>query len=392
MPLRSLFHRGGHKRIFIVNNIAQALTDLDKDILTFIQKGVDHKDEKGFNELALRAFKLQYIHIPVYQRYCQRRGITPQEISSWEQIPALPTDVFKEVEFSLFPNQTVRTFMTSGTSNIREQGKVKYDEGGLSLMDATIKTAASAMLFPDDIKAVLLVLAPPPEIAPHMVMVYGMNRLIEYFGLPQSRFLIEEIGFDIKSLIQALQTAEEKGTPVAICGGSFGFVNFFDYCISKGIEFRLPVGSRCLDAGGFKGRSREVGREEFLDLCEGILGVQRGFCVNLLGMTEISSQYYDNTLKNHLQGMDSQRAKSIPPWTRVQVVDPDSLEPLSIGETGLLQHFDLANRGHICAIQTDDLGSIVPGGFEVYGRACDDGSRGCSLSIDEMTKIIEEDS
>ena len=374
-----------------MNDITQALKHLDKNILAFIQQGVDHKDEKGFNALALRAFELQYHHIPVYRRYCQRRGIGPQKISSWDQIPALPTDVFKEVEFSLRPNQTVRTFMTSGTSNILEQGKVPYDEGGLRLMDATIRTAAAAMLFPDEIKAVLLILAPPPEIAPHMVMVYGMNRLIEYFGLSQSRFLIEEIGFDIKSLIQALQTAEEKGTPVAICGGSFGFVNFFDYCTRKSIEFHLPAGSRCLDAGGFKGRSREVGRDEFLDLCEDILGVRRGFCVNLLGMTEISSQFYDNTLKNHVQGLDAQRAKSIPPWTRVQVVDPDSLEPLPAGETGLLRHFDLANRGHICAIQTDDLGRIVPGGFDVYGRARDDGSRGCSLSIDEMTRIIEED-
>ncbi len=375
-----------------MNDITRALKQLDKDILAFIQKGVDHNDEKGFNELSLRAFELQYNHIPVYQRYCQRRGISPQEISSWDQVPALPTDVFKEVDFSLFPDQTMRTFMTSGTSNIREQGKVQYDEGGLNLMDATIKTAASSMLFPDGIRTVLLILAPPPKIAPHMVMVYGMNRLIEYFGLPQSRFLIEEIGFDIKSLIQALQSAEEKGTPVAICGGSFGFVNFFDYCMSKGIKFHLPAGSRCLDAGGFKGRSREVGRKEFLDLCEEVLGVKRGFCVNLLGMTEISSQYYDNTLKDHVQGLNEKRAKSIPPWTRVQVVDPDTLEPLPPGEIGLLKHFDLANRGHICAIQTDDLGRIVPGGFEVYGRARDDGSRGCSLSIDEMTRIIEEGS
>jgi len=375
-----------------LKDITQELKQLDKDILAFIQKSIAHDDEKGFNDLAMRAFELQFEHIPLYRRYCQRREITPQEISSWDQIPPLPTDVFKEAVFSLLPDQIARTFTTSGTSNIKEQGNVSYDEGGLNLMDATIRTAASEMLFPDGVRPMILVLAPPPEIAPQMVMVYGMNRLIEYFGLPQSRFLIEEIGFDIKSLIDALRTAEKEGVPVAICGGSFGFVNFFDYCINKGIEFHLPAGSRCLDAGGFKGRSREVGREEFLDLCKGILGVQRGFCVNLLGMTEISSQYYDNTLKNHLQGLNTQRAKSIPPWARVQVVDPDSLEPLPEGETGLLRHFDLANRGHICAIQTDDLGSIVPGGFEVYGRARDDGSRGCSLSIDEMTRIIEDGS
>jgi anaerobic magnesium-protoporphyrin IX monomethyl ester cyclase len=376
---------GKKGRITVLNDIMQELKQLDKDILAFIQKGVAHDDEKGFNDLAMRAFELQFNSIPLYRRYCQRREITPQEISSWDQIPPLPTDVFKEAVFSLLPDQIARTFTTSGTSNIKEQGNVSYDEGGLNLMDTTIRTAASAMLFPDGVRPVILVLAPPPEIAPQMVMVYGMNRLIEYFGLPQSRFLIEEIGFDIKSLIDSLRTAEKEGVPVAICGGSFGFVNFFDYCDSNGITFHLPAGSRCLDAGGFKGRSREVGRGEFLNLCEDILDVQKDRCVNLLGMTEISSQYYDNTMKSD-QGI----AKAIPPWTRVLVVDPDSLAPLPAGETGLLRHFDLANRGHICAIQTDDLGKIVPGGFEVYGRARDDGSRGCSLSIDEMTRIIKE--
>ena len=244
------------------------------------------------------------------------------------------------------------------------------------------------MLFPDQLRTVILVIAPSPEIAPQMVMAYGMNRLIEYFGLPQSRFLVEKKGFDIEVLIHALCRAEQDGVPVTLCGGSFGFVNFFDYCSAKDIKFHLHAGSRCLDAGGFKGRSREVGRTEFLDSCEDVLGVKREACVNLLGMTEISSQYYDNTLK--IRGQEIAPAKAIPPWTRVRVVDPDSLEPLPDGETGFLRHFDLANRGHICAIQTDDLGRIVPGGFEVYGRARDDGSRGCSLSIDEMTRILQE--
>ena len=64
--------------------------------------------------------------------------------------------------------------------------------------------------------------------------------------------------------IEVLRKVEEKGIPVTICGGSFGFVNFFDYCRRKRLKFQLPRGSRCLDAGGFKGKSREVGRGEFL--------------------------------------------------------------------------------------------------------------------------------
>jgi hypothetical protein len=72
------------------------------------------------------------------------------------------------------------------------------------------------------------------------------------------------------------------------------------------------------------------------------------------------------------------------------VVNPETLEPLPPGEIGLLRHFDLANRGHICAIQTDDLGKMVEGGFEIYGRARESEAKGCSLTIDEMTRAMEE--
>jgi hypothetical protein len=107
-------------------------------------------------------------------------------------------------------------------------------------------------------------------------------------------------------------------------------------------------------------------------------------------MTEISSQFYDNTLQSFLKKLSLPRAKVNPPWTRTQVVDPDTLEPLPPGKIGVLRHFDLANRGHIAAIQTDDLGRLASEGFEVFGRSKEGEARGCSLTIDEMTHIKKE--
>lgn len=374
-----------------MRELLEEIGDLDREILAFITRGLDHQDSEAFNNLALRAFELQYNTISLYQRYCQRRGVTPKEVSSWDQVPSLPTDVFKIADLSLFYSHTVRTFMTSGTAQPEERGKIHYDEGGLRLMDATIRAAATDCLFPDGIKATFLIIAPQPDSSSSMVMSYGMDRLKEYFGLPQSRFLVGEGGFNVQILVDVLRTSEDKGIPVVICGGSFGFVNFFDYCQRKGLTFHLPSGSRCLDAGGFKGRSREIGRKDFLNCCEELLGIPQNYCVNLLGMTEIASQFYDNTLKTLHQGVSVPRAKVIPPWVRTVVVDPDTLEPLSPGDRGLLRHFDLANRGHICAIQTDDMGRIVEGGLEVYGRAREDETRGCALTIDEMTRVVEEE-
>ena len=370
-----------------MKELPKEVLEIDQKIINFIRKGVDQQDPEGFNRLALEVFALQFKSIPLYRRYCEKRGIKLERISFWEEIPALPTDVFKVMELSMFPSQTVRTFMTSGTTKPEERGKVGYDEGGLRLMDATIEEAASSFLFPDGMKTKILIIAPSPEIAPHMIMAYGMNRLKDYFGLPQSRFLVGREGFEVETLLKELCSSEEEGVPVTICGGSFGFINFFDYCREKGLKFKLPSSSRTLDAGGFKGRSREVKREEFIYECEEILGIKSKFCINLLGMTEISSQFYDNTLRNFHKGLLLPEAKASPPWTKTLVVDPETLKPLPPGETGLLRHCDLANRGHILAIQTDDLGRMTGEGFEVFGRSKEGEGRGCSMTIDEMTRI-----
>jgi len=370
-----------------MRELPKEVLDLDEKILSYIRRGTDHRDSEEFNRLALQVFDLQFKYISIYRRYCEKREINPENISSWDQIPALPTDAFKVMELAMFPSHTVRTFMTSGTTKPEERGKVNYDEGGLGLMDATIYEAASVFLFPDRIKTTLLIIAPSPDIVPYMIMAYGMNRLKEYFGSSQSRFLIGKEGFDISALIDELRRSETEGIPITICGGSFGFVNVFDTCRERNLRFRPPPGSRILDAGGFKGKSREVKRDEFVSDCEEFLGIAKDYCINLLGMTEISSQFYDNTLRNALKGINVPRAKINPPWTRTLVVDPDTLEPLPSGKIGLLRHFDLANRGHIQAVQTDDLGRITPEGFEIYGRTKEGEARGCSLTIDEMTQI-----
>ena len=194
-----------------MKELPKEVLDLDEKIIAFIRKGVDHQDSEGFDRLALRVFDLQFEYIPIYRRYCEKRGITPENISSWNQIPALATDVFKVMELSMLPSHTVRTFMTSGTTKPEERGKVGYDEGGLRLMDATIYEAASTFLFPDRIKSSLLIIAPSPDTVPHMIMAYGMNRLKEYFGLPQSRFLVGKGGLRFRFLSMNSADLRKKG-------------------------------------------------------------------------------------------------------------------------------------------------------------------------------------
>jgi len=337
---------------------------------------------------ALRLFDLQYRSIPPYRNFCDQAGKTPDLVDTWEAIPAVPTDCFKHFTlFCLPPDMAARTFATSGTSGSGMKGKAHFSEAGLSLMDIAIKINAARMLFPDGRATRILVLAPHPDLAPQMIMAYGMEKLISDFGLEGSGFLVKPGGIDLAGLVLQLRKAESDQIPLTIIGASFGFVNFFEYCLSQGLRFRLPPGSRAMDAGGYKGRSRVVARDEFAGMLGEYLGLPPETWVNLLGMTELASQFYDDVLAAHHQGCSGMRAKVNPPWTRTMVVDPLSLAPLQPKELGFLVHLDLANVERPFAVMTDDLGWLEPtGGFQVLGTASQDEGRGCSITVDELTQ------
>jgi hypothetical protein len=96
-------------------------------------------------------------------------------------------------------------------------------------------------------------------------------------------------------------------------------------------------------------------------------------------MSEMSSQFYDATA-----GVPGPRLHAALPWVRSRDVDPETLEPVPGGETGVLRHWDLANLPSVMAIQTADLGLVAPGGIRVLGRAQGAEARGCSHAMDQF--------
>ena len=133
-------------------------------------------------------------------------------------------------------------------------------------------------------------------------------------------------------------------------------------------------------------------------------------------MTELTSQFYDATLRTaHAAGAASgivastadapPRLKFGPPWVRAIIVDVHTLEPLPPGRPGLLRVLDLANRGSVAAILTEDfaiaedvaIGPAIAADtashaptasrpralpFRLLGRAQGSEPRGCSLDAE----------
>lgn len=346
----------------------------------------DDLPAERFEGLALELFDFQYRHVEPYRRLCDARGATPGRVAGADAIPAVPTSLFRrQMFFTGAPGQEATVFSTSGTTG-SVRGRSFFSGTGLALMRESMVRNARRMLFPEGRRLLMLVLAPPPAAAPHMIMAWGMTRLIEDFGTPDSAFLIGPDGPDVPGLLRHLEAACAAGTPVALLGASFAFVNLLEAFRGRGVAFRLPEGSRVMDAGGYKGRSRELSRRELTDLLADRLGVPASRAVNLLGMTELASQIYDDTLAATCAGRPATGLKTPPPWVRSAVVDPLTGAPQPAGRPGVLRHLDLANLDTPLAVLTDDVAQEGPGGgFELRGRLSADASRGCSLTLDELT-------
>ncbi|MAE69835.1 MAG: hypothetical protein CME06_05135 [Gemmatimonadetes bacterium] len=345
-----------------------------------ISSGMAPWPEERFDSLAVRIARWHYDEIPPFRALCEARSVDPDSMRKWRDIPAVPTEAFRR--FELFAgDDPPREFRTSGTSGSKP-GRALFSDQGLELMAEAIRVNARAMLLPDERATRILILAPPPEAAPHMIMAHGMEQLRREHGLAGSRFLIGSEGLDSAGLMRAFADSEREEIPLTLIGASFGFVHLFEAMAERDLSFSLAHGSRAMDAGGFKGRSREADRDELNAAFESRLGIPAERCVNLLGMTEIASQMYDNVMRD---GRPAPRFKVNPPWTRTEVVDPITLDPLPPGRPGLLLHVDLANFERPIVVQSDDIGRrLENGGFEIDGRAKGAESRGCSLTIDEM--------
>lgn len=338
-------------------------------------------DDARFETLALDLFAFQFAHCAPYRRWCEERGRTPGTVSHWRQIPAVPTGAFKEVELRSFSKDRLRhVFRTSGTSAAR-RGELLLDT--LNLYEASLVPTFRVHVLPDLVdgeRIRLRVLTPPPAESPDSSLSHMFGTLLPIFGATGSGFDVHGHGFDPAALLGALRAAAQSDEPVALCGTSFAFVHLVDALAERRETVALPAGSRIMETGGFKGRSREVSRDELYEEIASRLGVPPTRIVNQYGMTELGSQFYDTVLRHP----GTTRRKLGPPWARVRIVDPVSGEDVPEGEPGMIVVIDLANSGSVLAVATADLGRRVGDGFEVLGRVRGAETRGCSIAADTM--------
>lgn len=351
--------------------------EIVETLLEFI--AADAPDDAAFDALALTLFAWQFEQNAPFRKFAMTRGKTPRSVRTWTDIPATPINAFKTLDLTCAPvEDAVATFMTSGTTQGGLRGKSHHPT--LAVYDASMRRNFRDRFMAGRDRIAMGVMFPSPEMMPN-------SSLAHYLGLARRRFaidggsqLVTDAGIDFDRLFQDLETAERTGAPYALLGASFSLVHALDEMARLGRAVRLPPGSRILDTGGFKGQSRELELDEFYDALSAAFGVPRADCVNMYGMTELSTQFYDDG------NAVCPSVKSGPHWIRTRVVNPLTGAALPKGESGVLAHTDLAHFNIVTTILTEDIGVETDDGFLLLGRAQEAEAQGCSMAVDAFLK------
>ena len=191
-----------------------ARRDLDARVLAWMREPAWRADDARFEALALELFAFQWERCPPYRRFCEGRGVRPATLSRWQQIPAVPTGAFKELELRSFPAQrSAHVFRTSGTST-STRGALHLDT--LELYEASLLPSFARFVLPDlapGERAAICVLAPSPGEAPDSSLSHMFGVLLRELGTPESGFFLREGALRADELLAALARAGERGRP-----------------------------------------------------------------------------------------------------------------------------------------------------------------------------------
>ncbi|HEV2456608.1 MAG TPA: hypothetical protein VGY98_20265 [Verrucomicrobiae bacterium] len=337
-----------------------------------LRDAISHPDD-AFAGRALELFALQFQSNAAYRRICEAKGLTPGNVGHWTEVPFVPTVAFKELELSSIPpNERTATFHSSGTTE-RSPSRHFHCAQSLDLYGTALWAGFKEKVISGTEKYDLVILSPRPRITPRSSLVHMFEVVRRQLGAPDTAFIgeLDDGGAWTINFEAALAALRRDERPKMIMGTAFSFVHLVDFLAENNLRLKMAAGSRVMETGGYKNRSRVMSKTQLHGLIAERLGVSRPGIICEYGMSELSSQAYD--------AGNAGRHFEFQSWARVQIISPETGREVACGETGLIRIFDLANVFSVAAIQTEDLAIRRGEGFDLAGRAALAEPRGCSL-------------
>jgi hypothetical protein len=309
-----------------------------------------------FLPLSLEMAGFQYLHNPVYRKWCDLTGVNPADVKTLKAIPALPIGLFKTaaVTTTLFKPDYV--FESSGTTQTINSRHLVKD---LDLYRQSFQTAFR-QFYGQEKDWCILGLLPAYLERQHSSLVMMVDELIKAGGHAKSGFYLH----DMERLAETLISLEAAGQKTILIGVTFGLLDFAE-------AYPMPLKHTIImETGGMKGRRKELTRSEVHAILSRAFDMEK--IHSEYGMTELLSQAYSA----------GDGRFYCPPWMKVMVRDEEDPSLVREEGRGLLQVIDLANIYSAAFIATEDVGRVYPdGSFEVWGRQDNADIRGCSLLV-----------
>ncbi len=331
-----------------------------------------------FESLALQAFEWQCQRIPALRTLCEQRGLEPGEIQSWREVPAVPALAFRSLKLAADPE--VEIFRSSGTTSATaaQQERSTHYHPYPDLYREAIEASFPNYCL-DSASTSMLALVPDRRQLPDSSLSFMVDYVVERYGDPTSRYAFGTRGLDFSAARSWASARQRSRQPGLILATTFALAQWLERLQRLGLRFRLPPGTTVFETGGYKGKKRELSPSELLAALDEHLGVGAQRVVREYGMTELTSQFYTEVL----HGGDADLFVA-PHWMRARLLDPETLDEVPAGQTGLLAIFDLANLGSAVHLLSEDLAVAEEGGFRLVGRASQAQLRGCSLTAEEL--------
>ncbi len=329
-----------------------------------LKKDIFSINSSSFEAFALKLFRYQALHNPVYNNYINYRNINPNKVKQLKQIPFLPIQFFKQHQvITHHPGEEVAApekiiFESSGTSDTIRSRHYVYD---LTFYEQ-IATHTFESFYGSLGNFHILALLPSYLERKNASLVYMVRHFINRCGSPHSGFFLDNYDA-LTATINKLKNTEKK---IMLIGVSFALL---DLAEKHNLNLNNVV---VMETGGMKGRRKELIREELHDI------LKRQFHSSTIhseyGMTELLSQAYAQE-----NGMFK-----TPPWMKILIRDIN--DPYEINNqlrSGGINVIDLANIDSCAFIETRDVGKYHTdsNAFEVLGRFDNSDIRGCNLMV-----------
>ena len=312
---------------------------------------------KQFEKMALKTFRYQFDHNPVYQQWCKLVKSDKQSVSRITDIPFLPISFFKTHSVISGESPIETTFRSSGTTGMTTSAHHLTD---VSLYEASYLNGF-AQFYGNIENYTVLALLPSYLERDDSSIIYMVKDLIEKSNKADSGFYLH----NYNELLHTLLRLDQAGENVLLIGVTYALLDLIEL---QAVELNNTI---IMETGGMKGKRKELIREELHEL------LCNGFGVSTIhseyGMTELLSQAY--SLGNGIF--------ECPPWMQVHLRDTDdAFSYVSNGKTGGINVIDLVNINSCSFIATQDLGKKYDNGsFEVLGRFDSSDIRGCNLMV-----------